>query len=193
MVELEGSGDTLMLRPPNLLPVQPPGKGDGSGGSASGTSAGGSSGDGGEGGEGGGGGPSEDTVLLMLESMWRVSMLDIEATLRHACNKGALLSLRAHTPLPPPRRTPARISHALCACACCARLASPVLSDQSAGKEARKARARGLVLMGRIFQTYGSADALKTTDFAQHMQQVGEKMAEKAAEAKEAEANAQGQ
>ena len=79
----------------------------------------------------------------MLESMWRVSLLDIEATLRHACNK--------------------------------------VLSDQSVSKEARKARARGLVLMGKVFQAYGSADALKTIDFAQHMQQVGERMAEKAA------------
>ena len=41
--------------------------------------------------------------------------------------------------------------------------------------------------MGRIFQSYGSADALKTTDFAQHMQQVGERMAEKVAAEQAAE------
>ena len=93
---------------------------------------------------GGPGGPSEDTVLLMLESMWRVSLLDIEATLRHACNK--------------------------------------VLSDQCVDKEARKARARGLVIMGRVFQSYGSSDALKTTDFSAHMQEVGQRMAQKVAE-----------
>ena len=84
------------------------------------------------------GGPSQDTLMLMLESMWRVSLLDIEATLRHACNK--------------------------------------VLSDQSTGKDVRRLRARGLVVLGRVFQSYGSADALKATDFAQHMQQVGEKI-----------------
>ena len=89
-------------------------------------------------------------MLLMLESMWRVSMLDIESTLRHACNK--------------------------------------VLSDQSVDKDARKARAKGLVLMGRVFQAYGSADALKTTDFSQHMQQVGERMAAKVSEEAEKEA-----
>ena len=112
VVEMDGDGDTLMLRPPNLQ-AEAAAKGGG----------------GGQG--GGGGGPSEDTVLLMLESMWRVSMLDIESTLRHACNK--------------------------------------VLSDQSVDKDARKARAKGLVLMGRVFQAYGSADALKTTDFSQHI------------------------
>ena len=89
-------------------------------------------------------------MLAMMESMWRVSLLDIEATLRHACNK--------------------------------------VLSDQSVGKEARKSRARGLVVMGRVFQSYGSSDAIKSTDFAQHMQQVGERMAEKVAEQNEREA-----
>ena len=131
VVEMDGDGDTLMLRPPNLQ-AEAAAKGGG----------------GGQG--GGGGGPSEDTVLLMLESMWRVSMLDIESTLRHACNK--------------------------------------VLSDQSVDKDARKARAKGLVLMGRVFQAYGSADALKTTDFSQHMQQVGERMAAKVSEEAEKEA-----
>ena len=75
--------------------------------------------------------PSEDTMNLMIEAMWRVSMLDIESTLRHACNK--------------------------------------VLSDQSVDKSLRKNRARGLVVMGRVFQTYGSADALKEINFASHM------------------------
>jgi len=31
--------------------------------------------------------PGEKATLLMLESMWRVSLLDVESTLRHACNK----------------------------------------------------------------------------------------------------------
>ena len=31
-------------------------------------------------------------------------------------------------------------------------------------------------------RSYGSADALKTTDFTAHMQQVGERMAQKVAE-----------
>ena len=78
---------------------------------------------------------------MMLESMWRVSLLDIESTLRHACNK--------------------------------------VLSDQSVTKEARKSRARGLVVLGKVFQRYGSSDALKTTDFKQHMESTGVAMAEK--------------
>ena len=26
-------------------------------------------------------------MLAMMESMWRVSLLDIESTLRHVCNK----------------------------------------------------------------------------------------------------------
>lgn len=132
MVELDGSGERLLLRPPNLHPDV----------NAAGTEGDASTAAGQEGGEKG---PSEDTVLLMLESMWRVSLLDIEATLRHACNK--------------------------------------VLSDQSVSKEVRRARARALVIMGRVFCAYGSADALKTTDFQAHMQQVGERMAEKAAEA----------
>jgi len=70
-------------------------------------------------------------------------MLDIESTLRHACNK--------------------------------------VLSDQSAEKELRKSRARGLVVLGRVFQGYGSADALKSINFASHMQQAGERYAERVA------------
>ena len=118
-------------------------------------------GEGGEGGEGKGEGrsPGEGAgaqgesaaMLAMMESMWRVSLLDIESTLRHACNK--------------------------------------VLSDQSVDKAALKARARALVLMGRIFQSYGSADALKSVDFSQHMQQVGERMAGKVAEQNEREQN----
>ena len=76
-------------------------------------------------------------MYLMLESMWHVSLLDIEATLRHACNK--------------------------------------VLADDSADTALRKARARGLVAMGRVFQLYGSSDALKSIDFAKHVQSVGER------------------
>ena len=165
VVELDGSGDALLLRAPNLLVaggsvggVGGVGGGGGGGGGGSGHSGGAAAegggaegGGGGGGGAGGGGGPSEDTVLLMLESMWRMSLLDIEGTLCHACFK--------------------------------------VLHDQSVDKEARKARARGLVLMGKIFQAYGAPDALKTTDFAQHMQQVGERMAGKVAEQNEREQN----
>ena len=142
VVELDGAGDNLLLKAANLLVV--PADGAKAAGAAAGGGEGGDAEGGGGGGGGGMGGPSEDTVMLMLESMWRVSMLDIEGTLRRACNK--------------------------------------VLSDQSVDKDARKARARGLVLMGRIFQSYGSADALKTTDFTAHMQQVGERMAQKVAE-----------
>jgi hypothetical protein len=72
----------------------------------------------------------------------------------------------------------------------CAALYVAVLSDQSVEADARKARARGLVVMGRVFQAYGSADALKSTDFAQHMQQVGARMAEKVAEEHDKQATA---
>ena len=71
-------------------------------------------------------------------------------------------------------------------------LAGKYILKESVSKEARKARARGLVTMGRIFQSYGSADAIKTIDFAQHMQQVGERMAEKVAEQNDREAAGQG-
>jgi len=152
VLELDGSGDTLLLKATNLTA-----EGASDGAAASGGGAGGSSGDGEEGEEGpmGAGGPSENTMLMMLEAAWRMSLLDIEGTLRHACNK--------------------------------------VLSDQSVEADARKARARGLVVMGRVFQAYGSADALKSTDFAQHMQQVGARMAEKVAEEHDKQATAQGQ
>ena len=161
MVELDGTGERLLLREPSLTQDggaagSNRGGSDASGGNASGgpSAEGEDGGDGGGDGDGDGGGggekgPSEATMALMLESMWRVSLLDIEATLRHACNK--------------------------------------VLSDQSVEKETRKARARGLVVMGRVFQSYGSADALKQTDFAQHMQQTGERMAEKLQEERDKE------
>jgi hypothetical protein len=161
MVELDGTGERLLLREPSLTQDggaagSNRGGSDASGGNASGgpSAEGEDGGDGGGDGDGDGGGggekgPSEATMALMLESMWRVSLLDIEATLRHACNK--------------------------------------VLSDQSVEKETRKARARGLVIMGRVFQSYGSADALKQTDFAQHMQQTGERMAEKLQEERDKE------
>ena len=141
MVELDGTGERLLLREPSLNPDG----GRPSGGASSGGGAGEEQGST----EIGEKGPSEATMALMLESMWRVSLLDIEATLRHACNK--------------------------------------VLSDQSVDKDMRRARARGLVVMGRVFQSYGSADALKTTDFAQHMQQTGERMAEKMQEERDKE------
>ena len=133
MIQLDETGEQLLLRPANVCSV---------------------AGGGGKKGGDDGGGPSEDTMYLMLESMWRVSLLDIEATLRHACNK--------------------------------------VLSDQSTTKEARRARARGLVVMGRVFQSYGSADAIKSTNFAEHMQQVGERMAQSVAEQHEKQAAAEG-
>ena len=137
-------GECVKVRPANLQLAGGEGGGEGES-SPSGGKAAGAPGEKEEGGEASeGGGPSENTMYLMLESMWRVSLLDIEATLRHACNK--------------------------------------VLSDQCVDKEARKARARGLVIMGRVFQSYGSSDALKTTDFSAHMQEVGQRMAQKVAE-----------
>lgn len=78
---------------------------------------------------------------LVMESMWRVALLDIEATLRHVCNK--------------------------------------ILSDSTVSMTARKARARGLVTMGRIFMQYGSEDAMRKMDFKKHFEQVGERLAEK--------------
>jgi hypothetical protein len=175
MVELDGSGERLLLKPANLWVTldgtdahggsgdggssggkrrhqgNASGAADGGGTSASGGDSGSDSKTDGEAGEEGGeGGPSEDTMLLMFESMWRVSLLDIESTLRHACNK--------------------------------------VLSDLSVTKERRRTRARGLVVMGRVFQSYGSSDALKTMDFKQHMQDAGVRMAEKMAKDADREA-----
>ena len=73
---------------------------------------------------------------------WRVSLLDIESTLRHVCNK--------------------------------------VLSDTSSDMGERQARARALVLMGRVFKHYGSAGAIKKMDFASHVESVGQRLAEEA-------------
>ena len=130
-VRLDEDDETVKVRPTNLSAVES-GVGDEH---AAPASSGGGDDDEEGGGEGGAsGGPSENTMLLMLESMWRVSLIDIEATLRHACNK--------------------------------------VLSDQSTDKVARKARARALIVMGRIFQSYGSPDALKSVDFAKHVAEV---------------------
>ncbi len=48
-----------------------------------------------------------------------------------------------------------------------------MLSDLSVPYEQRRSRARALVSMGRVFQSYGSADAIRSTDFAKHVAQVG--------------------
>ena len=60
----------------------------------------------------------------------------------------------------------------------------------SIDKDTRRDRARGLVIMGRVFQSYGSSDALQKMDFAQHVQQVGENMAQKMADERDKEAGA---
>jgi len=142
-VILDRDGECVKVKSANLVAIdKKAATGNGSGGGGGGAAAAGEDPSCGEGesSESAGGGPSEDTMYLMLESMWRVSMLDIESTLRHACNK--------------------------------------VLSDQSADKAARRNRARGLVVMGRVFQSYGSPDALKTVDFAKHVESVGQKVQE---------------
>ena len=72
MVALDGGGEKLLLRPANVVrsaDAASSATGDSDG--ASGGGAGGSSS-----GETPRGGPSEDTVLLMLESMWRVRCVD---------------------------------------------------------------------------------------------------------------------
>ena len=55
-----------------------------------------------------------------------------------------------------------------------------VLSDTSTEMGERQARARALVLMGRVFKAYGSAGAIKKMDFASHVESVGQRLAEEA-------------
>ena len=144
-------GECIKVKPANLIAIN--GSGSGASGGTNGAEGGASAAGEGEG-EGEAsvpdGSPSEDTMFLMLESMWRVSLLDIESTLRHVCNK--------------------------------------VLADKSTDKEGRKNRARGLVVLGRVFQMYGSADALKTIDFAKHVESVGQKVAQEMQDAHERKA-----
>ena len=50
----------------------------------------------------------------------------------------------------------------------------------------RRARGpRGLVALGRIFKSYGSANAIKRTDFVRHMEEVGRKAQEMEVEARD--------
>ena len=151
MVAIDRDGECIKVKPANLIAIN--GSGSGASGGTNGAEGGASAAGEGEG-EGEAsvpdGSPSEDTMFLMLESMWRVSLLDIESTLRHVCNK--------------------------------------VLADKSTDKEGRKNRARGLVVLGRVFQMYGSADALKTIDFAKHVESVGQKVAQEMQDAHERKA-----
>ena len=144
-------GECIKVTPANLIAIN--GSGSGASGGTNGAEGGASAAGEGEG-EGEAsvpdGSPSEDTMFLMLESMWRVSLLDIESKLRHVCKK--------------------------------------VLADKSTDKEGRKNRARGLVVLGRVFQMYGSADALKTIDFAKHVESVGQKVAQEMQDAHERKA-----
>jgi hypothetical protein len=118
VLELDGSGDTLLLKATNLTA-----EGASDGAAASGGGAGGSSGDGEEGEEGpmGAGGPSENTMLMMLEAAWRMSLLDIEGTLRHACNKGT----PPPPPLPPQPRPPPLPPPLHCLCTATASATTP--------------------------------------------------------------------
>ena len=86
---VDDAGTQLRIKAANLLPADGGGAGKG--------------GERGEGGEGKGEGRSQGegrspaeaagaqgesaAMLAMMESMWRVSLLDIESTLRHVCNK----------------------------------------------------------------------------------------------------------
>jgi len=153
-------GEVLALKPANLTALDE----GGGGGGAAGEEGEGASPAPGDGGGGGGGsrrgssapsapgeGEEEDgenaAMFIMMESMWRVSLLDIESTLRHVCNK--------------------------------------VLADTSTEQGMRQRRARGLVAMGRIFKSYGSANAIKRTDFVRHMEEVGRKAQEMEVEARD--------
>ena len=51
----------------------------------------------------------------------------------------------------------------------------------------RQQRAKGLVVMGRIFKGYGKANAIEKSDFTRHVEDVGRKAEQMVAEAREAE------
>ena len=60
-----------------------------------------------------------------------------------------------------------------------------MLADQSTEQGTRERRAKGLVAMGRIFKSYGSANAINKTDFVRHMEEVGRKAQEMEVEARD--------
>ena len=62
-----------------------------------------------------------------------------------------------------------------------------MLSDSSSEAGVRQQRAKGLVVMGRIFKGYGKANAIEKSDFTRHVEDVGRKAEQMVAEAREAE------
>ena len=62
-----------------------------------------------------------------------------------------------------------------------------VLSDSSSEAGVRQQRAKGLVVMGRIFKGYGKANAIEKSDFTRHVEDVGRKAEQMVAEARDAE------
>jgi len=86
----------LRIKAANLLPADGGGAGEGGEG-GEGKGEGRSPGEGaGAQGESAGAQGESAAMLAMMESMWRVSLLDIESTLRHVCNK-VLCTPPAHT------------------------------------------------------------------------------------------------
>ena len=58
-----------------------------------------------------------------------------------------------------------------------------VLADSSSEAGVRQKRARGLVALGRIFKSYGSANAIHRSDFTRHVEEVGRKAEQMVADA----------
>ena len=74
---VDDAGTQLRIKAANLLPADGSGAGERGEGEGEGRSPG----------EGAGAQGESAAMLAMMESMWRVSLLDIESTLRHVCNK----------------------------------------------------------------------------------------------------------
>ena len=62
-----------------------------------------------------------------------------------------------------------------------------VLSDSSSEAGVRQQRAKGLLVMGRVFKDYGKANVIEKSDFTRHVEDVGRKAEQMVAEAREAE------
>ena len=62
-----------------------------------------------------------------------------------------------------------------------------MLADQSTEQGTRERRAKGLVAMGRIFKSYGKANAIDRSDFTRHVEEVGRKAEQMVQEARDNE------
>ena len=62
-----------------------------------------------------------------------------------------------------------------------------MLSDSSSEAGVRQKRAKGLVTMGRIFKSYGKANAIDRSDFTRHVEEVGRKAEQMVQEARDNE------